>query len=418
MTDIVPSELFGCFEAPEQLTRLALARRHVVDTCPGPPATERVALDDSYDRVLASTVKSQLRIPPADNSAMDGFAIAGDSAGPSLQVIGEAFAGHPFSGVVGDGEAVRIMTGAFMPAGTTLVVAQENAICDGDRVTVGAAHKTGQNVRAAGEDIEIGDTIVAAGKRIGSAETGILASVGTAHVEVYKRLRVGVFSTGDELVEPGQSPQFGQINDCNRALLKSLLNASGCDVIDLGILKDDADAVTEALAAAADGVDAIITSGGISTGAADHVGNSVRTLGELGVWRIALRPGRPFAYGRIGNTRFFGLPGNPVAVMVTYYTMVVPALRRMSGDRSEWQPYHFMVRCPEPINKKPNRTELYRAVLSYDDEGNLLVKSTGSQGSGLLTSMSQANCFIVLDHDDETTEAGALVPVLPFSALI
>lgn len=431
MTDTAPPDLSGCFDAPDELTRLSLARQHVVDTCTSISNRQTIDVAHSLGHVLAEDVRSDVDIPAADNSAMDGYAIDGNelkseltggrsATDLSLRVIGEAFAGHPFTSSVNAGEAVKIMTGAYLPSGTDTVIAQEHATCEnGEQLVIGAGHRVGQNVRSAGEDVCTGSIVLSEGQRIGDAEIGVLSSIGRSTISVYRRPRIAIFSTGDELVEAGSAIAFGQIFDCNRPLLKSLLASSGCDVVDLGILKDNPKTVGTALADAADQVDAIVTSGGISTGDADHVSDCVQQLGELGVWRIALRPGRPFAYGRIGETRFFGLPGNPIAVMVTYYMLVVPALRRIAGDLQPWQPHHFKVRSPQSIRKKPDRTELYRAVLSQNDEtGELVVNTTGNQGSGLLTSMSRANCFVVLDHDDETTEADALVPVLPFSALI
>jgi len=354
---------------------------------------------------------------------MDGYAIAAadlaDHGVTTFKVVGEAFAGHPFKQAISAGECIRIMTGAFIPAGADTVIAQEHTSIDGTgQIGVGPGHRPNQNVRASGEDVRTGSVVLSSGKRVGTAEIGILASLGKASAEAYRVPKIGVFSTGDELLEPGSATVFGKIFDCNRSLLKSLLTDSGCEVVDLGILEDDPATVQAALTEAASLTDAIITSGGISTGDADHVGDSVKTLGELGVWRIALRPGRPFAYGRIGKTRVFGLPGNPIAVMVTYYMMVVPALRRIAGDLESWSPFQYRVRCTSGIRKKPNRTELYRAILRHNERGELEVESTGNQGSGLLTSMSRANCFIVLGHDDEGANAGQSVPVLPFSALI
>jgi len=422
MSEIVPPDIFGCFDAPDELTHLELARRHVVDTCFSVKESQSLAIDGLHNRVLFHDVVSDIDIPAADNSAMDGYAVAAtglpDEGVHAYRSVGEAYAGHPFDRNVNAGECVRIMTGAFMPAGTDTVIAQEHvSLNEAGLVVVGAGHRRSQNVRASGEDVRAGNVILARGKRIGSAEIGVLASLGKSHADVYRQPRVGVFSTGDELLEPGSTAAHGKIYDCNRSLLKSLLTSSGCTVVDLGILKDDAETVKRALTEAASDTDVIITSGGISTGAADHVGDSVKALGELGVWRIALRPGRPFAYGRIGTSRIFGLPGNPVAVMVTYYMLVVPALRRIAGDLSRWAPFHYKVRCTSSIRKKPNRTELYRAILSHSDSGELQVESTGNQGSGILTSMSRANCFIVLGHDDEGAASGDTVPVLPFSAL-
>ncbi len=309
------------------------------------------------------------------------------------------------------------MTGAVMPAGTDTVVMQEHAECRGDRVRLGAGHRVGQNVRQAGEDLRRGQAVLAAGHRLLPAELGLLASLGIDEVPVHRRLRVATFSTGDEIRSLGQSLEPGQIYDSNRYTLFGMLTRLGVEPINLGVIPDRADAIRDAFAEASACADVVITSGGASASEADFVAQSMRDLGEVGFWRIAIRPGRPLAFGRIGNAFVFGLPGNPVAVMVTFYQFVQPALRRMMGERDPRPVPMLRARAAEDLRKKPGRVEYYRAVVSRTDEGELTVAQTGKSGSALLHTMSDANCFIVLPEESDTVEAGTWVDIQPFFGL-
>ena len=383
--------------------------------------TERVAIRDGLGRVLAEPVRSSMDVPAHDNSAMDGFAIRSADAGGSvptvLRVLGTSWAGRPFPGTVGAGECVRIMTGAVMPAGTDTVVIQEktrtgpaDAICFEERP------RAGDNVREAGEDIARGASVLAAGQRIGAAELGVLASLGIVEATVRRRVRVAFFSTGDELRSLGEPLAAGCVYDSNRYTLLAMLRAIGAEVQDLGVVRDTREDVERAFRKAAAAADAIITSGGVSVGEADFVKETLEKIGEVGFWKIAMKPGRPLAFGTVGDALFFGLPGNPVSVMVTFYQFVQPALRRMMGEPGT-APVRFRVRCASRLRKRPGRVEFQRGVLGYDEAGRLAVRSTGGQGSGILSSMHEANCFIVLPLESEGVEPGSEVEIEPFGGV-
>ncbi len=410
-----------CFDVPEELTALSLARAHILDALTVRPATAKVNLHEAHGRILAQNLLAPADVPPVNNAAMDGFAVRSadlpEHGERSLAVAGIALAGKPFDGNVESGSCVRIMTGAAIPDGADTVIAQEHVIGDmeANPIVIDAGHKAGQNMRPRGEDLAAGDVVLKAGKRIGAAELGVLSSMGFDRVPVFEQLRVAVFSTGDELREPDVTLDHGLIHDCNRPILRALVTQLGCSLTDLGILPDQYEVVRDALAEAATDHDVIITSGGVSTGVADYVTRALQELGDLGVWRIALRPGRPFAHGRIGACEFFGLPGNPVAVMVTFDQLVNPALGTLAGLSPVDSPFRFRLPCTEALRKKTGRTEVYRAIMYREANGTLSVKSTGKQSSGLLKSMSDANCFILLEHDDESTSVGQLVDVIPFS---
>ena len=413
--------LLGCYDDPELLPAAeALAR---IDAHVGTLAeSEEVALREALGRVLAVDVVSPIAVPGHTNSAMDGYAFAGselpEQGGRSFRLLGTAWAGKPYFGDVPPGCTVRVMTGAVMPAGTDTVVMQEQVECAGGRVTVTAGHKIGQNVRAAGEDLEPGARVASEGKRIHPAELGLLASLGIARVRVRRRLRVATFSTGDELRSLGESLDPGTIYDSNRYTITGMLERLGADIIDLGVIRDERAATRAAFVEAAERADVIISSGGASTGEADYVRETLGALGRVGFWRIAIRPGRPLAFGRVRNAVFFGLPGNPVAVMVTFYQFVQPALLRLMGQRPVEATPLVRAVSRSRLRKKPGRVEYYRAVLSREPDGTPVVHHTGKTGSGLLHTMSDANCFILLPDESGSVEPGAEVDVQPFFALV
>jgi molybdopterin molybdotransferase len=383
---------------------------------------EKLALRSALGRVLARDALSPFAVPAHTNSAVDGYALRGadlPAAGETqLRVVGTAWAGRPFEGSVNAGECVRIMTGAPMPAGTDTAVMQETVEALGDAIRVGQGHRTGENVRAAGEDLARGAVAVAAGRKLLPAELGLLASIGQGEVAVFRRLRVAFFSTGDELRSIGEPLGPGEIYDSNRYTLHGMLTRLGVDILDLGVIPDTREAVRQAFLEAAAAADVVITTGGVSVGEADYVKETLETIGSVSFWQIAMKPGRPLAFGRIAEAGFFGLPGNPVSVMVAFYQFVQPALRRMQGESGNIMPPAFRARSAGPYRKRPGRTEFYRAILERGTDGELSVRSAGHQGSGILRSMSLANCFVVLPHDGGSIEPGALVEVQPFFSLV
>lgn len=386
--------------------------------------TERVALRQALGRILAVDIPAPLDVPGHANSAMDGFAVLGtnlpDAGTRELRELGAAFAGRPFRGRVGPGECVRIMTGAVMPEGADTVVMQEHAERFGGYVRIGPGHRPGQNVRPAGEDIARGKIALRTGRRLVPADLGLLASLGINEVSVHRRLRVAFFSTGDELRSLGEPLEAGALYDSNRYTLYGMLTRLAGDpvLMDFGVVRDDPDEFRRAFREAGTSADVLITSGGASVGEADFVVDTLRAVGEVGFWKIAMKPGRAFAFGRVGNAVYFGLPGNPVAVMVGFYRLIQPALRRMMGERDGSCPPTFTARCSTPLKKRPGRVEYQRGILDRDNDGQWAVRTTGSQGSGMLTSMSEANCFIILPMEWGRVEAGTPVEVQPFLGMI
>ena len=431
--------------------------------------TEPVGIFAALDRVLAENVVSPISVPPHDNSAMDGFAFDGAQLRAdtplALKVVGTAFAGKAWQGTVGHGECVKIMTGAIMPAGLDTVVPQEFTTVAGDTVTLPPnLLRRGDNRRLLGEDLMAGKPALRQGTRLSPAACGLLASLGIATVPVFRRLRVAYFSTGDEILSLGEPPREGAVYDSNRYTVFGLLTRLGCEVIDLGVVRDEPALLEAAFNRAAAQADAIITSGGVSVGEADFTKTMMKQLGDVAFWRIAMRPGRPMAVGRISGTKMatsrrgmdversvfnserrfaagppqgetapsggsephevgsvgailFGLPGNPVAVMVTFLAFVRPALLRMMGCTTPSPPL-LKARSVEAIRKKPGRTEYQRGTVSTAPDGTLRVQTTGNQGSGVLSSMVQGNGLIVLHHDQGSVAAGDEVDVMMFDGVI
>ncbi len=384
-------------------------------------AIEMLGLRDSLDRVLARDIISPIDVPAHDNAAMDGYALRGedlraDSDTP-LRVIGRAHAGHAFGVPVGPGEAVRVMTGAVMPSNTDTVVVQELVEEQDGIIRVPAGQRPGQNRRHRGEDLQAGSAALLAGRVIGPAELGLIASLGIAEVPVRRRIRVAFFSTGDELRSIGEPLGEGQIYDSNRYTLHGMLRRMGVDLIDLGVVPDNADSLRETVRTAARSADAVISSAGVSVGEADHTRSIMEQLGEVCFWTIAMRPGRPLAFGRIGDALYFGLPGNPVAVMITFLFFAREALQRLAGQTPQPQPT-VLAHSQAGIRKRPGRTEYQRGILSRDHQGQWQVRITGSQGSGVLRSMSEANCIIVLAHNQADVAVGDRVECLAFDGLL
>ncbi len=379
---------------------------------------ERVATRSALGRILAEDIVPQIDVPSHDNSAMDGYALrAADlraDADTVLAEAGTALAGRKFTGSLGAGECVRVMTGAVMPPGADTVVIQEVVKAAGGKVTVPPGQKQGQNVRYAGEDLRTGVPVLRAGHPVRPAELGLIASLGIAEVMVKRRLRVAFFSTGDELASVGAPLPEGHVYDSNRYTLYGMLARLGVEILDMGVVRDDPAKLEEALETAAANADVIITSGGVSVGEADFIKGMMAKLGEVLFWKIAMRPGRPMAFGRIGSgdrsAVLFGLPGNPVAVMVTFYQFVRGALLYMAGRADDTAIPLLRVPSASVIRKVAGRTEYQRAIL-YVEDGIYRVRLTGQQGSGVLRSMSEANCFIVLEHDRGNVAAGDLVDV-------
>ena len=387
-------------------------------------ATERIHIRASLGRILAIDVRSPVAVPAHDNSAMDGYAVRFGDLTPDRETVlarvGESFAGKPSSAVVGAGQCVRIFTGAVMPQGADTVVMQERAREDGGRVSIaaGAVAKEGANRRFAGEDLKAGQLVFRTGDLVHPAELGMMASLGIGEITVFRRLRVAFFSTGDELKSIGTALGAGEIYDSNRYTIYGMLKRLDCELLDMGVVPDSPEALERAFAEAAATADVVITSGGVSVGEADFVRDLLAKLGEVLFWKIAMKPGRPLAYGRIGGAHFFGLPGNPVAVMVTFYELVQDALRVLQGRRDIAPRPTFKVPLAAPIKKVPGRTEFQRGILTPDGNGGFTVRTTGEQGSGILSSMALANCFIVLPAHTVSCAAGDLVDVQLLEGMI
>ena len=405
---------------PESLS-VAQARKLILDLVEPVTGTERVFVRSTLGRVLAEDVISPLNVPGHDNSAMDGYAVRfadlaaeGDTV---LRLAGTTFAGRAFAGRVEAGQCVRIMTGGVIPEGADTVVIQEVVRAGNDRVVVPAKQRQGQHIRRAGEDLRAGTPAIRAGKMVRPAELGLIASLGAAEISVRRRLRVAFFSTGDELCSVGTPLKEGEVYDSNRYTLYGMLARLGCEVIDLGVVRDEPAALETAFHQAAAQADVILTSGGVSVGEADFIRGMMAKLGEVAFWKIAMRPGRPMAFGRIGGAWLFGLPGNPVAVMVTFYELVREALLKMMGVSPIEPLPQFRVPCVTPLKKRPGRSEFQRGIL-FREDGEWKVRATGAQGSGVLRSMSEANCIIVVEHERGNVEAGELVGVQPFEGLV
>ena len=335
----------------------------------------------------------------------------------AFQQVGKALAGRPYAGGVGKHECVRIMTGAVIPTDCDTVVIQEQVEADGNDIRIGGHHRAGQNIRLVGEDIAAGQLVLDAGHRLNAADIGLLASVGVGEVVVTRRLQVAFFSTGSELRPVGETLAAGQLYDSNRYTLFGMLSTMNADLTDLGIVADDRGAITDALQQAAQ-ADVIITSGGVSVGEADYLKELLAEHGRVYFSKVAVKPGRPFTFGRVGKAVYFGLPGNPVSVMVIFYVLVKAALKAMMGEARQAPVLKIRARCLDKLRKRPGRVEFQRGILEHDESGTYTVRKTGAQGSGILSSMTAANCFIMLGAEQREIASGGEVEVLPFVALM
>ncbi|WP_198264016.1 molybdopterin molybdotransferase MoeA [sulfur-oxidizing endosymbiont of Gigantopelta aegis] len=390
---------------------------------------EQVGIRQALGRILAQNVVATFDTPPCDNSAMDGYAFSskeldsqaikdGEQTAISLKVVGQSFAGHPYQGAIAKGEAIRIMTGAAVPSDVDTVVMQEHTETPEEGlVNITTLPKALANVRKKGDDLSTGHTFLSCGKKLSPTDLAFLATQGIPEVKVSRKIRVAFFSTGDELRSIGETLGEGDIYGSNRYSLYGLLKNLDVELIDMGVIPDDRQAIEAAFLSASEVTDAVITSGGVSVGEADYVKETLEKLGQINFWKIAMKPGKPLAFGTLGKSLFFGLPGNPVAVIATFYQFVQPALKRMKGQ-SIVLPLEIQVKTSELLKKRPGRTDFQRGILEQSESGEFTVRSAGMQASHVLTAMSQANCFIVLAAESGSVEAGKMVTVQPFEGLI
>lgn len=420
MKPSIPVATAGSQSAESNLLTVAQAQSHIQEFVIPVREVEKIAIRAALGRVLAEDITAPINVPPYINSAMDGYAIrASDLAADQpvkFTLIGTALAGHPFHGCVATKQCVRIMTGAKVPDGADTVVMQEQVKVNEQQVEIGPGHQCGDNVRHPGDDIRQGSVLLTSGKKLGPAEIGLLASQGIADINVWRRVRVAFFSTGDELRPVGQPLQEGQIYDSNRYTLTGMLTQAGVELVDLGVTVDQPDAIEQTMRDAAAQADVIITTGGVSVGEADFVKSTLEKLGAVNFWRIAMKPGKPLALGKIGSACFFGLPGNPVSVMATFYEFVLPALRQLSGELSR-PPLLLRAITKTRLKKSPGRTDFQRGILT-SEHGKLYVDASGIQASHILSGMSRANCFIILPQHSGNIEAGVEVEVQPFADFV
>ena len=384
--------------------------------------TELVPIRESLNRVLAIDVKSTINVPSAKNSAMDGYAINSKNIPKktkTLKVVGKSLAGKPCNTSIKDGQCVKIMTGAVVPDGADTVVIQEHVETSKtqNEILIDNEIKPGANVREAGEDIAKGAIAIKKGKNLTPADIGLLASLGIPKVEVYRKLKIAFFSTGDELRSLGEKLNVGDVYDSNRYTLYTMLSNLNVEIFDMGVVKDDKESLTQAFNEAAGEVDMLITSGGVSVGEADYIKDILEKYGNINFWKVAIKPGRPLTFGKIKSTLFFGLPGNPVSVMVTFYQFTQLAIKKFAGETS-YLPIVLKAISTSSLRKKPGRVEYQRGIFEKDKNNNLTVRKTGPQGSGILRSMSEANCFIVLPIDSKEVNPGDSVDIQPFEGII
>lgn len=400
------------------------AKQTLLDSVPKVTEIETINIEDADNRVLATDITSPLNVPAHNNSAMDGYALRDDSLSADTEhlsqfkLIGSAFAGAPFDGQLKNGECIRIMTGAVVPASANTVVMQENVeVSANDEITLTQATKVNNNIRFAGEDIEQGQIVFTAGYKLKAVDIGLLASLGLPQVEVLRKLKVAVFSTGDELKLPGQSLNKGDIYESNSQVLVAMLRRLDVDVIPMGIIPDDLTAIEGAFTQADLQADAVISSGGVSVGEADYTKAVLDKLGNVDFWKVSMKPGKPFAFGQLANSVFFGLPGNPVSAAVTFQQLALPALIAMSGTDVE-DNKRIPAIATEQIRKRPGRMDFQRGIASINNNGQLVVTPLSAQGSGILSSISKANCYIILAPENAGHFAGETVSIELFDNII
>ncbi|MDD5275369.1 MAG: molybdopterin molybdotransferase MoeA [Methylovulum sp.] len=406
-----------CSQERKPLLSLAEALANISAAIQPVNESENLALKNALGRVLSAAVHAPINIPYDRNAAMDGYACASaELTGQpvTLTLAGTSWAGRPFQGALQAGQCARIFTGAVVPAGADTVIMQEQVQADGESIRFPANLKPLQNVRAAGEDVKQGQVVCAYPKKLSAVDLGLLASAGIADIPVKRQLKIAFFSTGDELAALGEPLVSGKLYDSNRYLLNGLLADPCHAVVDGGVIADDPKQLEDTLRAAAENCDVLITTGGASVGDADYVKDVLARCGQVNFWKIAIKPGKPLAFGTIGGCYFFGLPGNPAAVMTTFQQLVAPALRQLSGAPA-LHPLRLAATCTSALKKSPGRLEFQRGNLSQNADGELLVASAGKQGSHILSSLSEANCFIVLPSECAGISPGEQVTVEPFN---
>ncbi|BCG64412.1 MAG: molybdopterin molybdotransferase [Methyloprofundus sp.] len=412
----------NCFDDSSALMRFALAKQTILDKMTVIQESQQIAIETAKGRCLAEDITSLINVPAHTNSAVDGYALhsadlpTADNE-QNLTIQATVFAGQFYEQACQPQHCIRIMTGAAIPAGLDTVIMQEHCTIKTDSIHIASSHQVGQNVRQAGEDIKQGSTVLKAGKLLCPADIGLLASLGITEIKVKRKLRIAIASTGNEIYSPAATPNKGGLYDSNRYSLMAALDRPDIEIINLGIIKDQEAELLATFNKAAEHADVIISSGGVSVGAADFTKTALQTGGKINFWRITLKPGRPLAFGKIKNCTFFGLPGNPIAVLVTFYQLVLPALEKALAITDKPIAPLMKARSLENIHKKAGRTEIQRGIVSQTATGEWQVKTTGKQGSGILSSMSKANAFIVLEHEQSIVNKGDLVNVQLFSGL-
>lgn len=417
-----------CYNVPN-LMPFELAKSTLLSNIKKITKTEDVSIQDADNRILAQAITSPINVPAFNNSAMDGYAIRDDSLADNninsinnlftqFKLVGTSMAGTPYHGELNNGECIRIMTGAVVPKNANSVVMQENVDKNSEiLISLLQPTKYQSNIRFAGEDIPQADTLFEAGHKLNAIDIGLLSSLGLSSVCVYRKLKVAVFSTGDELKMPGEPLQQGEIYESNSQVLIAMLQRLNVSVISLGIIKDDREAIADAFIKADEIADVVITTGGVSVGDADYTKEVLNEIGDIGFWKVAIKPGKPFAFGTLPNSVFFGLPGNPVSAVVTFHQLTVPALRYISGGNNIANT-QLKATTTHDIKKKAGRMDFQRGIMAVNEQGNLQVTPMPAQGSGILSSISRANCYIILEQENQGHQAGESVKVELFDSII
>lgn len=418
--------MVDCCSAPG-LMPFEQAKNKLLQSVAKVTETECISIEHADKRILCQDITSPIAVPGHNNSAMDGYAIRDDALDgrsdhlTSFSLVGASFAGKPFDGQLENGQCIRIMTGAVVPQSANAIIMQENVeqIHNdiGATITLSQPAKLNSNIRYAGEDIEKDQVVFQAGHQLKAVDIGLLASLGLPEVSVYRQLKVAVFSTGDELKQPGQTLSDGDIYESNSHVLVAMLQRLGVEVIPMGIIADTYQAINKAFIDADAIADAVISSGGVSVGEADYTKEVLDALGQIDFWKVAMKPGKPFAFGKLPNSVFFGLPGNPVSATVTFHQLALPALAVMAGKRTD-RKLKLQAITSTAIKKKPGRMDFQRGIAAINDKGQLQVAALGAQGSGILSSISKANCYIILPQDNAGVAAGNLVEIELFDSVL